>query len=445
MLGITASLLLAFNVLVDHQGEGPLWGKHDRQTRRRWSPVEELLMYHPQGTASYHHQQPRFEYLGHQQSNRGGEEEEDDQDDLPFMNLPKLSLPSNIFLPHNLEAPKGGRPFRTPEDMTRSRACLSQGEGYLYLLHMRKAGGSSMRRYMDDLLKVKPNYHLYVTEGDSFNVSCFHDQGEMVMLTTMRHPISRILSSYWFEGINGKSRIKKKPEPGIADEGGVRLSFSEWVSELRDQYHNLNGEMKRKRVWVSVDNYYIRTLTSRYRDPLAPITRKDFELAKRVLSAFDAIVITEWMRWDNQTSYINSILGETSLSFPSRNINKAKPMQETSIDIETLELIQRLNFWDLQLYDYAKKLMTSRLEAFLHEQQAAPTSSYEAYPTNSESSSNRRCRQPVLDPDWDPGLKKKEDKARATSGNLTSVNPPQCMYLWWRHPLTDLRQLGWID
>jgi hypothetical protein len=33
--------------------------------------------------------------------------------------------------------------------------------------------------------------------GDTFNISCFRDQGELMMITNMRHPIERIVSSYW--------------------------------------------------------------------------------------------------------------------------------------------------------------------------------------------------------------------------------------------------------
>jgi hypothetical protein len=94
------------------------------------------------------------------------------------------------------------------------------GLGYVYFLHMRKAGGTSLRKYLDSLIKqdqrmiayvseydyaiasVGMTDHVwfplrYVTEGDTFNVSCLRDQGELLTVTNFRHPMDRLLSAYW--------------------------------------------------------------------------------------------------------------------------------------------------------------------------------------------------------------------------------------------------------
>lgn len=92
------------------------------------------------------------------------------------------------------------KPFRSPADMARAQACFRQFQGYGYLLHMRKAGGTTLRNYLNDLLTAKPDHLVYVSEGQTFNVSCFRDQGELLTMTSLRHPMARILSSYWFEG-----------------------------------------------------------------------------------------------------------------------------------------------------------------------------------------------------------------------------------------------------
>ncbi len=50
--------------------------------------------------------------------------------------------------------------------------------------------------------------------------------------------------------------------------------------------------------WFSNDNYYIQTLTNRYRpNTYAEMHRSHFELAKRILASFDMVLITEWMGW----------------------------------------------------------------------------------------------------------------------------------------------------
>jgi hypothetical protein len=103
-----------------------------------------------------------------------------------------------------------------------------------------------------------------------------------------------------------------------------------------------------RRVWSSVDNYYTRTLTNRYRAEVdKPIELKDFELAKRILASFDLVLITvscrmifevlcvvcwmhayksalptclqEWMAWQNQTDYMADVLGEPRGTMWQRN------------------------------------------------------------------------------------------------------------------------------
>lgn len=80
-------------------------------------------------------------------------------------------------------------PYRSPEEMENDRLCLKEGQGYAHFMHMRKAGGSSVRDYLNLLISrnvSKYLYHFYVTEGDTFNVSCFQDQGSMVLVTNLR-------------------------------------------------------------------------------------------------------------------------------------------------------------------------------------------------------------------------------------------------------------------
>lgn len=81
-------------------------------------------------------------------------------------------------------------PYRRPEEMENDRLCLKEGQGYAHFMHMRKAGGSSVRDYLNLLISrnvSKYLYHFYVTEGDTFNVSCFKDQGSMVLVTNLRY------------------------------------------------------------------------------------------------------------------------------------------------------------------------------------------------------------------------------------------------------------------
>jgi hypothetical protein len=126
-------------------------------------------------------------------------------------------------------------------------------------------------------------------------------------------------------------------------------SFPEYVRNIRDQYLDETRAFKSRRVWLSVENYYIKTLTNRYRDATYPVTEADYELAWRILSSFDAIVITEWMANMNQTLYINQLLGDPDLAFMRRNEQKKFKEDPSQIDDDTLDMLYELNYWDIKV------------------------------------------------------------------------------------------------
>lgn len=65
------------------------------------------------------------------------------------------------------------KPFRSEEEMRHAQACFRQSQGYAYFIHMRKSGGTSMRSYLNLVAEeIKPQPHIYVSEGLTFNVSC---------------------------------------------------------------------------------------------------------------------------------------------------------------------------------------------------------------------------------------------------------------------------------
>jgi hypothetical protein len=84
---------------------------------------------------------------------------------------------------------------------------------------------------------------VYVTEGTTFNVSCFRDQGELITVTALRHPIARIVSAYWYEGRylsrapplhpNTDAAIKAALYDTEELDKQVPLSFKEWVRRTR--------------------------------------------------------------------------------------------------------------------------------------------------------------------------------------------------------------------
>lgn len=320
-----------------------------------------------------------------------------------------------------LTSTKSVRPFRRQEEMAQTQACFRARKGSAFLLHMRKAGGTTLRNYLSALVENDREQLVYVAEGRTFNVSCFHDQGEMMILTSLRQPLARILSSYWYEG-----RYDYKPAPlvpgtdpalaaAIYDEtkakAAVPLSFQDWVRYVRQMDYIRWTRASARGVWYSVDNYYVQTLTNRYRhNTYAEVGKHDYELARRVLASFDVVMITEWMGWANQTAYVQESLGEKGKD-PSRGMNQRNKLirvrDDTEIDREMFASVWRANTWDLLLYEFAKNLVTDRLAAFEKEklQVGAQERSKEALSAANRSSQEGErkeliCQASRNDPRW---------------------------------------------
>lgn len=264
-------------------------------------------------------------------------------------------------------------PFRDSEERAQDVRCLHQGVSHLHFHHMRKAGGSSLRTLLVNMAKIQaiPHVlHISQSEGLTFNVTCF-TEGPRVFLTSIRDPISRIISSYKYEG--HAERLDDRMFPGYDTpeelinqlEAGKELKFREWVDRVLQRYANDPADFKADHVWVDVDNYYIKTLTNRHRDVSKPIDANDLQLAKRILASFDLVVITEWMNQADQTEYMNRMLGTTiKMNFPHRQIASTWKHQGL-IDDDTLKYLKQLNKYDIELYEYAKELTKSRIEAFI--------------------------------------------------------------------------------
>lgn len=323
----------------------------------------------------------------------------------------------------NLTSTKYVRPFRSPEEMARAQACFRQYKGYAHLLHMRKAGGTTLRGYLSAVVEKERDHLIYVSEGPTYNVSCFQDQGELVTVTSLRHPMARILSSYWFEG-----RYDSHPpplEPGTSSvmaaavfnqtevEATLPASFTAWVGFVRRSDYLRWARMSARRVWHCVDSYYIQTLTNRYRrSTYNAVGRRDFELAKRVLASFDVVSITEWMGWTNQTTYIQHALGQEGEDLSEglllRNkLSKAK--NDSEIDRDFFAELWRANTWDILLYEFAKNLVQERLVEFQEEQNELEKVLNGAGKKGLAAGVRRRrqqekdgleCRPPVNDPRW---------------------------------------------
>ena len=146
--------------------------------------------------------------------------------------------------------------------------------------------------------------HFIVAEGWSVahartaaKLRGLEQEGGVIRVTILRHPIARALSRYWFEGrwqLFLKERIEESAMP-----------FHLWLQGDHCK-PGATGRAAGGRLWNCFSNYYVKSFAgwvgnamcdaSKDRDCVGGVGRAQLEEAKRVLaSRFDAVLISEWL------------------------------------------------------------------------------------------------------------------------------------------------------
>ena len=219
----------------------------------------------------------------------------------------------------------------------------------IVLLHMRKAGGTSLRQYVRRL-SGKVGLESSVIEGYTVDYqSLFCRQDRTLYLTSIREPVARIKSSYLFEG---RWHIEEK-ERRLDN----AVSFAEWVDRTSN---TTNTEF----VWNCVSNYYIKTLIGYPKRGGEGIGVAELDLAREVLSRFDIVLITEWMSNPETHRYMRDKLdfdlAVPNVRYPTESPNPVHDQSEI-FDERTLERIDADNMLDKELYQCARELVESRI------------------------------------------------------------------------------------
>jgi hypothetical protein len=201
---------------------------------------------------------------------------------LPLSKYARLSSGRNDSVNH---------PLPTPSPI------FKYGINGIYLYHVRKAAGTSLRTYFQDLSYCM-RVSFYETEGKVLNSQLLSPADSNVSLLSVisfRNPIDRIISLYWYEYVSWYYNVVKKPEK--------IHSLSEWISAWKDNASHKSLILKKlpRNNYIEIENYYIKLLIGHsYNVSLAhsgllqpKITREDLEKAKRVLEKFDFIFISE--------------------------------------------------------------------------------------------------------------------------------------------------------
>ena len=285
--------------------------------------------------------------------------------------------------------------LRSEDDKILSQSCVQLGRGGIFLKHFRKAGGTSLNNIVaknacrkkkepeNDYIPVYTSELPYFNYTHAFSVH----KPSMVFITSVRNPIDRILSLYWFEGRWPRTCARKCEEEKEKSNKTKIIDLQEWIERVHDQKdfpdgrlqltcHNSCGQ------WQSVDNYYIRQLlgVDREIDPTkemawmdfgahfknVTLTRDHLELAKEVLASFDLVVDLENLGMGKDMARMLHALSGGGKRYPKKKTNGSLFIAERS-GVEKkkyfipptateLDRLRELNALDIELYEYAVEL-----------------------------------------------------------------------------------------
>ncbi|KAJ1453680.1 hypothetical protein M885DRAFT_523946 [Pelagophyceae sp. CCMP2097] len=249
--------------------------------------------------------------------------------------------------------------------LARKRECVEHGEGGVYLYHTRKAAGTTLR----DLIKralathAKSRYRvpLWETEGTAIDARALALRS-VVTVVSLRRPVDRILSMYWYEHVGWWDGVRHEPSQ--------LRPLRDWVNEWRDG-SVWKADFARKNpgsVYVEIENYYVKMLTGWNRNGQGEkVDRAALERAKDALRRFDVVFVSERSGHANHTELLSRALGADvggPMAHTLRADDGAKKRlaQTLAPDVAAVrETLEAFNSLDNELYAFANKLIDARI------------------------------------------------------------------------------------
>lgn len=216
---------------------------------------------------------------------------------------------SNSIDPHSDEEVKSWY-----DQFHQKYGCIQHGQGAFYHYHVRKAAGTTVR---DLLQQASRRFHIpyYESEGMVLDPGFLKLPGLLTVMS-LRDPIERIVSLYWYEHVAWYYTIVHQPEKCH--------TFQSWVAGWRDGSSWKRSFQARNHgsVYLEIENYYIKMLigggtahessasSSSSSEKKLPekITRIHLEEAKKILASFDLILLKEWINDQSQIDALHAFV-----------------------------------------------------------------------------------------------------------------------------------------
>jgi len=218
-----------------------------------------------------------------------------------------------------------------------------------FLLHTRKAGGTSLRSWLLEMgLQVKE------VEGPVFRPGTY-SRPDTLMVTSLRDPVERAISSYNYEGRWGGVRRIPYAQRNLSNSVTFRhwMNFTETSLRRTNCQQMLRGKSKSTiiRVWSCAQNCFTRWFSGR-----CNVREEDACAAMRHIMSFDIVVTTDEMKNETIVQHLMECMNTTTpirVVAPFLKDFQVKSNQRFPYNLSaaTLQLARAGNDLDFKLID----------------------------------------------------------------------------------------------
>jgi hypothetical protein len=245
-----------------------------------------------------------------------------------------------------------------------------------FLDHIRKAGGTTMRKWFDEVCKLehKENGCEMVTEGGSLTEKIFNEIFDKqtstiaVSVIHLREPVARAqslvnmnlhsLHDTCQKGSFSKSHVD--PDNCKHQTPSEELQRTSGLCRTMPATASPNIPM-----WNCWQNMYVKSLVgtdrrnSTVEGQWLEVDMEDLELAKQRLAKFSGVLITEWLGHPAVAEYLSQHVVHLTQTIPFCNAHKLDSF--VSFTSQDWARVASENTYDTQLYEFAKELALQRM------------------------------------------------------------------------------------